>query len=96
MRALAHHSRERGRKVGLVPTMGYLHPGHASLIQKVKELSDVVVVSLFVNPTQFGPRDDFESYPRDLSHDADVCSRALDCDEPERFGTTKRLNVSVF
>ena len=65
--------RKEGLTVGLVPTMGYLHEGHGSLIAKSVEQNDRTVVSVFVNPTQFGPNEDLEAYPRDLDRDAAFC-----------------------
>lgn len=65
--------KKEGLTIGLVPTMGYLHEGHASLIQKCREENDRVVVSVFVNPTQFGPNEDLEDYPRDFARDSALC-----------------------
>ena len=73
LKEICRRAQARGRRVGLVPTMGALHDGHISLIRRVQELSDVVVVSIFVNPTQFGPQEDFAEYPRNLTEDVDVC-----------------------
>lgn len=75
IRAAIAAEKQQGRKIGLVPTMGALHEGHVSLIRKARELSDVVVVSIYVNPTQFAPGEDLEAYPRQLEQDLEVCEK---------------------
>jgi pantoate--beta-alanine ligase len=73
--ALEPHRRE-GRTIGLVPTMGFLHPGHVSLLDAARAENDVVVMSLFVNPTQFGPGEDLDRYPRDEERDLALAGEA--------------------
>ncbi len=70
------HARQDGQRVGLVPTMGALHAGHLSLMHQAREECDLVVVTIFVNPLQFGPSEDFERYPRPLDQDVEQCRSA--------------------
>ncbi len=67
--------KRNGETIGLVPTMGYLHEGHASLIERARKENDRVVVSVFLNPTQFAPNEDLESYPRDFDRDCALCEK---------------------
>jgi pantoate--beta-alanine ligase len=79
MQEQADRLRRQGKKIGLVPTMGYLHEGHLSLVREAQKHSDLVVMSIFVNPTQFGPNEDLEDYPRDFDWDAEL-ARTAGCD----------------
>ncbi len=76
VRNLVKAARNQGKKIGLVPTMGALHIGHISLIEAAVKKCNFVVVSIFVNPTQFGPGEDFEKYPRPLDADLEICKKA--------------------
>jgi len=76
MRQEAELLRRTGKKIALVPTMGYLHEGHLRLIEHARRMSDVVVVSSFVNPMQFGPNEDFSRYPRDFERDKELALKS--------------------
>ncbi len=76
LRAQLDPMRREGRSIGFVPTMGYLHQGHAALVQAARRECDVVVVSIFVNPLQFAPNEDYESYPRDPERDRGILAAA--------------------
>jgi pantoate--beta-alanine ligase len=81
--------RSRGKSVGFVPTMGFFHNGHLSLVKASRQSADCTVVSLFVNPTQFGPKEDFDEYPRDLDRDRKLLESLgvdfLFCPDPEEI-----------
>lgn len=76
MQQFALAARQRGERIALVPTMGYLHEGHASLMREGRRRADLLVVSIFVNPTQFGVGEDFEKYPRDMARDSALAAAA--------------------
>ena len=75
LRAALEELRREGKSLGFVPTMGALDEGHLSLIRRARAESDVVVVSIFVNPTQFGPGEDYDNYPRQMEEDTQICER---------------------
>lgn len=76
MQERADSARAAGKTIAFVPTMGYLHPGHLSLVEEGRKRGNVLVVSIFVNPLQFGPSEDLERYPRDLERDSALCEEA--------------------
>ncbi len=99
VREFVKDARRNGKTIGFVPTMGFLHEGHKSLIVRAAKENDVVVVSDFVNPTQFGPNEDFEAYPRDIEKDACLCEEAgadiIFNPEPDEMYSSPLTTISV-
>ena len=100
LRSLIKSWKREGLSVGFVPTMGALHEGHESLIKKAVEENDKVVVSVFVNPTQFGPNEDYDSYPRNIDKDLALCMNAdaslvFNPEPSEMYFDNKSTSVSI-
>ena len=96
MQAISASLKRENKKIAVVPTMGYLHDGHLNLIKKAKSSSDIVITTLFVNPLQFAPNEDFDKYPRDMERDIKLAEEAgsdyLFCPSasemyPQNYGT---------
>src|SRR5256886_537960 len=99
MRAWSRAERARGRRIGFVATMGFLHEGHLQLVDRAKQRADRVVLSIFVNPLQFGPTEDLAQYPRDLERDRGLAAeRGVDClfvpDTPAMYPTEPLVRVN--
>jgi len=100
LRRFLRQAKRQGKTVGFVPTMGFLHTGHCSLLRKCRKENDVVVLSIFVNPKQFGKNEDFSQYPRDLKHD-EILAKKENVDimfhpsEKEMYPTGHRTEVKV-
>ncbi|GAA0076410.1 pantoate--beta-alanine ligase [Clostridium sp. CTA-5] len=100
LRSIIKDWKKDGLKIGYVPTMGSLHEGHQSLIKKAVSENDKVVVSVFVNPTQFGPNEDYESYPRNIDKDLEICKKSgasivFNPNKEEMYFNNKSTTVSV-
>ncbi len=75
LRTILNKAHSKGQTIGFVPTMGFFHEGHLSLVRRAKKDNDLCVVSIYVNPTQFGPKEDFKKYPRDLKRDSSMLKK---------------------
>lgn len=99
-RKMTEDWKQQGLSIGFVPTMGYLHDGHRSLIEKAGRENDRVVVSIFVNPIQFGPNEDFAKYPRDIDRDMETCGKAgadfvFTPEAPEMYPSRNLAHVDI-